>query len=169
MNYSRRFRSPWLLMAGAYSCLGALALTGCAAARFETEAGRNKQLGMTALMALDTAQTVTIAREPGCLYEANPIAAGVFGSRNPSPQRVLLTNAAYIAGHWMVGAYLDRQAEAPIDLAIDAKEDIARRERYRFLRSLYQFFTVFGHGAAVASNQFKGIRPFGSYECGAGQ
>lgn len=150
-----------------YSLIAALLLTsGCSLTRFETEAGRNKQIALTALMALDTAQTVTIGRSPECLYEANPAAAALFGSDTPSPERVLYTNAAYIAAHWIAAAYLDRKAEAPIDFTVDAVEDVKRRESWRFKRTLYQFFTTFGHGVAVASNASRGIKPFSSYECG---
>jgi hypothetical protein len=82
---------------------------------------------------------------------------------------VLITNAAYIAGHWMLGAYLDRKAEAPVDFTVTAEADVARKERFRFLRTLYQFATVFGHGLAVTGNEARGIKPFSSYECGARQ
>lgn len=155
-------------------CIGGLAaLTGCVntspdgpgAMDFATPAARNRQLALTGLMALDTAQTVTIGRSPDCLSEGNQVAVYAFGSRTPSPQRVLLTNAVYIASHWALGSYLDRKAESSIDLSLTAEADIARRERWRFMRGLYQFASFFGHGFAVARNTRKGIHPFSSFDC----
>jgi hypothetical protein len=144
----------------------ALALTGCMS--FSTEVARNTQLGLTALMAVDTAQTVTIGRS-ACLREANPIAAAVFGTDMPSPQRVLVTNALYMGAHWLLGSFLDRKAHAPVDLSIDAVEDIARRERWQRLQKVYWVATGIGHGFAVASNTRKGIHPFSSFDCGGAQ
>jgi hypothetical protein len=43
---------------------------------------------------------------------------------------------------------------------------MARRERWRTLRGIYQFATALGHGFAVASNTRKGIHPFSSFNCG---
>ena|SRR5688572_24944052 len=155
-------------------CSAALAaLSGCVntspdgpgAMEFATPQARNRQLALTGLMALDTAQTVTIGRSPECLSEGNQVAVYAFGSRTPSPQRVLLTNAAYIASHWALGSYLDRKAESSIDLSLTAEADIARLERWRFMRRLYQFASFFGHGFAVARNARKGIAPFSNYNC----
>lgn len=165
MSYPRRFRSPWLLMAGAWGCLGALALTGCAAARFQTDSGRNKQLGLTSLMALDTSQTVTIGRSPDCLHEANPLA--FFGDQHPSAQEVLITGAVYGTAHWLLGAYLDRRANAPIDLSMSVEADMKRRSRWKWIQRSYQVLTGLGHGVAVANNMKLGIRPFSTFECGA--
>lgn len=149
----------------------ALALTGCVntspdgpgAMEFATPQARNRQLAMTGLMALDTAQTVTIGRSPQCLSEGNQVAVYAFGSRTPSPERVLITNAIYIASHWALGSYLDRKASAPIDLSIPVEQDMARRSRWTFMRGIYQFATTFGHGFAVARNARKGIAPFSRY------
>ncbi len=143
-----------------------IALTGCSSLGFVSRQSLDKQIGLTALMLADTAQTVTIARS-SCLYEANPIAAGVFGSEHPSPQRVLLINAVYIAAHWAAGSWLDRKAESPVDLSVDAITDVRRRQRWRVLRSTYQWATLIGHGAAVTSNAANGIKPFSSYHCGS--
>lgn len=146
----------------------AVIAAGCAlsACTFTTTAARNQQFALTALMAVDTAQTVTIARSSECLYEAEPLAAAAFGTRTPSPQRVLLTDAAYIAGHWMLGAYLDRRANQSVDFSIDAEQDIARKAKWRRLQRVYQWLTFIGHGTAVLHNQAKGIKPFSSYRCG---
>jgi hypothetical protein len=155
-------------------CIGGMfALSGCVntspdgpgAMEFATPQARNRQVALTGLMAVDTAQTVTIGRSPECLSEGNQVAVYAFGSRTPSPQRVLITNAVYIASHWALGSYLDRKASAPIDLSITAEQDIAKRSRWTFMRGLYQFATGFGHGFAVARNTRKGIHPFSSFDC----
>lgn len=141
--------------------LAALALSACT---FTTPAARNTQLALTGLMAADTAQTVTIARS-SCLFEANPVAAAVFGSKRPSPQTVLLTNVAYIAGHWALGSYLDRRANQPVDFSIESDADIARKAKWRRLQRVYQWVTALGHGAAVINNEKRGIRPFSKFDC----
>lgn len=164
-------RPEWKLCGAAYALLAGVALSGCVTsnhgiAEFATAKARNTQIALTGLMALDTAQTVTIGRSSECLYEANPLAAAVFGSRTPSPQTVLITNTLYIAGHWLLGSYLDRNAERAVDFSIDAGDDVARRKRFSTMRTVYQWLTGIGHGAAVAHNANKGIRPFSTYNCG---
>lgn len=163
MDY-RRFRSPWLLLAAAYATLPIMA--GCAG--FATTEARNRQVALTGLMALDTAQTASFSKSD-CLREINPIAVAIYGTDRPSSQRVLMTNALYMTGHWFLASYLDRKAESPIDLSISATEDMARRSRWRLLRGLYQGLTMIGHGAAVINNNLKGIRPFSGYDCGDAQ
>lgn len=148
-------------MSRTLALLAAISVTGCT---FTTTGARTTQLALTGLMAVDTAQTVTIARSP-CLFEANPLAAAVFGSKRPSPETVLLTNAVYIAGHWALGSYLDRKANQPVDFSIEAPADIARKAKWRRLQRVYQWVTALGHGAAVAGNQAKGIRPFSTFDC----
>lgn len=149
----------------------ALAMTGCATTdapgpmQFASSEARNRQLLMTAVMAVDTAQTVTIGRSPECLSEGNQLAVYAFGSRTPSPERVLITNAIYIAGHWALGSYLDRKVNAPINLSIPIEADMARRSRWTLMRGIYQFATTFGHGFAVARNARKGIEPFSNFNC----
>jgi len=169
-------RPEWKLCAMAYGLIVGTALAGCVSTgndrgvfEFASTAARNAQVALTGLIALDTAQTVTIARSPECLFEADPIAAAVFGSRRPSPQTVLITNTLYIAGHALLGAYLDRKANAPVDLSISADEDLARHTRWRVLQRVYQLATLIGHGAAVINNEAKGIRPFSRFDCGDAQ
>jgi hypothetical protein len=169
-------RPEWTLCAGAYALIAGALLAGCvstgsdrSAFEFASASARNTQVALTSLIALDTAQTVTIARSPECLFEANPVAAAAFGSRTPDPARVLITNTLYLTGHWLLASYLDRMAEAPIDLSIPADEDIARHKRWRLLRRVYQLATAIGHGAAVINNEAKGIRPFSSFDCGTAQ
>lgn len=139
-----------------------VSLTGCT---FTTPAARNTQLALTGLMALDTAQTVTIARSP-CLFERNPVAAAVFGSKRPREQTVLATGVLYIAGHWAFAGYLDRKANQSVDFSIDAEDDVARKAKWRRLQRLYQWATALGHGIAIANNVDKNIRPFSTFNCG---
>lgn len=164
-----RLRPEWKLCGAAYFVLGtalvAATLSGCSSMSFATSSNRNKQLGLTALMAVDTAQTVTIARNSDCLMEANPVAVALYGSDAPTQKQVLLVNAAYVAGHWALGSYLDRKIAAPVDLSIDATEDMERRKSWRIVRGLYQALTFLGHGAAVVTNAQRGIKPAGNYSC----
>lgn len=151
-------------------CMGFVAgLSGCVSTNpgigeFSTAIGRNKQIALTALMAMDTAQTVTIGRSPNCLHEANPLA--FFGDEHPSAQQVLITGAFYGTAHWLFGSWLDRKAERSVDFSIDAEADISRKERWRSMRTAYQLLTFIGHGTALAANANRGIRPFSAYECG---
>lgn len=168
-----KIRPEWKLMAAAYVCLGSMALMGCVATPdrtgrmdFATSSARNAQLALTGLMALDTAQTASFSKSNGCIREGNPVASAVFGTDQPSAQRVLVTNAVYISGHWLLGSYLDRKASAPIDLSLTAQEDMAKRKRWQTLRTVYQLVTGLGHGVAVARNTALGIKPFSSVECG---
>lgn len=71
------------------------------------------------LDAVDTAQTMHIrANNPTCSYEADPLARAVYGGREPSPSRVLLTNLALATVHTMVTSWLDDEV-AKHDLAND--------------------------------------------------
>lgn len=167
-----RQATPWVLCLSAFATLP---LIGCVstttddlgALEFATTQARNRQLGLTAVMSLDTAQTVTIARSPDCLREGNPIATAIFGSANPSPQRVLATNVVYIAAHWLLSSYLDRKAET-IDFS-ELDGEAAGRQTWKVLRSVYQVVTFLGHGGAVLGNASKGIEPFSRKRCGSGQ
>lgn len=170
-----RFRHEWTLAGCAYALVIGVALGSCGCATtapddrtalsFASKGARNAQLGLSALMLVDTAQTVTIARNPDCLSEGNQIAAAIFGTEHPSPSRVLITNAVYIAAHWALGAFLDRKAET-IDFD-DLENDHARRQRWKLARNVYQVATGFGHGFAVTNNHSIGIKPFSQFTCGA--
>lgn len=165
MTPKQHARAGWIICLLAYAtaiCL-ALILGGCGSMQFASASARNTQIGMTALMAVDTAQTVTIAKNPMYLYEGNPLAAKIYGTETPSPKQVVLTNAVYMTGHWMLGSYLDRNAERSVDLSLTAEEDLARKKRFRIMRAIYQGLTILGHGAAVGNNYNQGIRPFASY------
>jgi hypothetical protein len=123
-----------------------------AAFEFATTGARNVQLGITALILVDMAQTLTIARSQDCLEEGNPLAAAFIG-KYPQPARVVAVNALAIVGHWALGSYLDRKARVS--------------DRWAIAQRVYQALTIGGHGAAVANNVSKGIRPFSSYSCGS--
>ncbi len=125
-----------------------------AAFEFATSPARNVQLGITALILVDMAQTLTIARSQDCLHEGNPLAAAFIG-KYPEPARVVAVNALAIVGHWALGSYLDRKARVS--------------DRWAVAQRVYQALTLAGHGAAVANNISKGIKPFSSYSCGGAQ
>lgn len=169
-----RLRPEWKLCGLAYAMVIGVALgtSGCVtnqfsddrtALDFASKGARNAQMGITTLIAVDTAQTVTIARNPDCLYEGNKLAASIFGDDTPSQSRVLLTNALYITGHWLLGSFLDRKAET-INFD-DLEHDGERRKAWKIVRALYQGLTFVGHGAAVSNNFNQGIKPASNFSC----
>lgn len=59
------------------------------------------------LDAVDTYQTMHIRKGTSCDHEADPFAAMLYGSKYPSPGRVLGTNLVLALGHTMVTSWLD--------------------------------------------------------------
>jgi hypothetical protein len=142
-----------------------LVLSGCAAIMplpertYETRAAQTAELGWLALHAVDTAQTVTIARSPGCLREANPIASAIYGTDHPSPERVMLTNVALGWVHYELGGWLDRNTQRAF-----AEESGARGGWY-VARGAFYVVSFLGTGSAVGGNYSMGIKPFSRMEC----
>lgn len=145
-----------------------LLLSGCAAIMpvgslpertYATKAAHRAELAWLTLHAVDTAQTVTIARSPDCLREANPLASAVYGSDHPSPQRVLLTNVALGWAHYELGGWLDRNTERAF------VEDSGARGGWYVARGAYYAVSFLGTGLAVSNNASQGIRPFSRVEC----
>ncbi len=113
-----------------------------------------------AVHAIDTAQTVTIARNPGCLYERNKLAAALYGSKHPSVGRVLATNTAMAALHWQVGAWLDRHTDRAF------AEESDNRGALFVGRVAYYGLSFLGSGSAVVGNVRLGIKPAAdSHQC----
>lgn len=105
--------------------LGLICLPGCAVLPMPFQPANQQYNSNMAegswlvLDAVDTAQTMHIrASNPTCSYEADPFARFVYGSRNPTPSRVLLTNIALATAHTMVTSWLDDEV-AKHDLAND--------------------------------------------------
>jgi uncharacterized protein YceK len=124
-----------------------LLLSGCAT--YETRGAHTAELVWQGMNAVDTAQTVTIARSPTCWHEADRLAAGVYGSQNPAPSRVLATNALLAWGHYELGAWLDRRTEA------EGREDSGIG--WYVARGAFYTFSFLGTGLAVTNNSTRGI------------
>jgi hypothetical protein len=136
-----------------------LAATGCSVLGYATPEARNAELGWQALHLVDTAQTVTIARSPACLHEANPLARAVYGTAHPSVRRVVLTNTAGAVLHWTAGSWLDRATERSF-----ASEGPNRGALY-VARLAYYGLSFLGSGTAVVGNMRLGIKPLTRAEC----
>lgn len=125
-----------------------LALSGCALVTpYTNDTTRNVEYTWLAMDAVDTAQTVRIARNPSCLREANPLAASVYGGDHPTPGRVIATNAVLAYAHYEIGAWIDKRTEAA---AIDP-DDTSYNGWYLF-RSAWHGFALIGTGYAVLHN-----------------
>lgn len=133
-----------------------LSLSACTlVAPYENTGVRNGEHVWLGLHALDTAQTVTIARSPGCLREANPLAATVYGSDHPSAQRVLLTNVALGYAHYRIGGWIDQRTEAAL---VDPDNNSAAG--WYLFRAAWHGLAWIGTGYAVAHNAANGGSPF---------
>lgn len=132
--------------------LAVLILTGCAGPRFATTAARDAEAAWLGLHALDTLQTMQIARYPACLHESNPLAAALYGSKHPSTERVVITNVLLGTAHVYASAWLDRQAEA-------------RGGPWRAARFGAQVLSIGGTGLAVGNNFARGVKPVGRLHC----
>jgi hypothetical protein len=139
-------------------------LAGCASTapsfRFANSTTRNAELTWLALHAVDTAQTITIARSPGCLYEASPLAQMVYGTKHPSVSRVLFTNTGMAILHWHMGSMLDRHAEAAL-----TDEDNGNAGLWWMARGAYYAASFMGTGSAVVGNVRLGVKPLSKARC----
>ncbi len=138
--------------------LACLVLTGCATG-FATTGARNAEFSWLALHAIDTAQTMTIARSPSCFYEANPLASAVYGTKHPSVKRVVITNTATGLLHWQAGAWLDRRTEYAF------KHETGSEGALYVARLSYYALSIMGTGTAVLGNVRLGIKPNSRKEC----
>jgi hypothetical protein len=139
----------------------ALSCTGCAlVAPYENDAVRNTEYTWVGLHAIDTAQTVTIARSPTCLREANPAAAWIYGSDHPSASRVVLTNVALGYAHYRIGGWIDSRTERA---ALDPDDD--SYNGWYLFRAAWHGFAIFGSGYAVLHNAQARVGPFSAREC----
>lgn len=101
------------LALAAVLAVAALALGGCAALPMPmqpvdmTYNSNTAEGAFIVLAAVDTVQTMHIKPGSSCDHEADPIAAWLYGSKYPSPGRILLTNIVMITAHTMVTSFLD--------------------------------------------------------------
>lgn len=98
-----------------------------------SRADYGRQAAYTAVWAVDTAQTLKIARSDGRYYEANPVAAAVIG-RHPSSDAVLAGGAALYVGTTAFFAVLPPE-----------------------YRKWAQYVAITAHGGAVVNNLAVGI------------
>lgn len=126
--------------------------TGCAT--MPTDPGSRKaEAAWQLLDAIDTAQTVQIARNPTCFREANPAAAFLYGSDQPKPQRVLVTNLALMLVHSSVSRWFDDGYARAV-----ASED-GSPGPWAVGRIAWHAVSILGTGAAVSNNFSRGIGP----------
>lgn len=88
------------------------ALGGCAALPMPfqpvAQDNSNKAEGAWLVLdAVDTLQTVQIAKHHNCFRESDPLAAWIYGSKYPNAGRVVLTNIVLATAHTMVTSWLD--------------------------------------------------------------
>lgn len=105
------------------------------------------------LDAVDTMQTVQIARNPTCFREANPVAATMYGSEHPSARTVAVTNVVLALVHSSVSRWFDdgvARAQARHDDSVGP---------WYVGRIAWHTVSILGTGAAVAGNFSKGIGP----------
>lgn len=133
------------------------ALSGCEVldATYTNDTTRKAEAVWLGMHALDTAQTVTIARSPTCLREANPLASAIYGSDSPSPQRVIATNLALGWAHAKFGAWLDERTERAI---LDPRSESVGG--WYIARGAYYVVSFLGTGIAIGNNASRGVGPF---------
>lgn len=86
------------------ACLiAALLLGGCV-----STPAMQREIAWQTLNVVDTGQTVTIARNPGAFYEANP-ALTTFVGAHPTEKQVYVGMAAYALAHAAVSYWLDEK------------------------------------------------------------
>lgn len=105
------------------------------------------------LDAVDTMQTIQIARNPSCFREANPLAARLYGSDQPKPRTVMVTNVVLALVHSSVSRWFDdgvARAQARDDDSVGP---------WAVGRIAWHTVSILGTGAAVASNFSQGIGP----------
>lgn len=137
--------------------LSSLMLTACAVGPDRT---RGAELTWLALHAVDTAQTVTIAKSPDCLYEKNPLAVAVYGTKHPSVARVLVTNTVMAGVHYTVSGWWDRHVAAA-----DADIENDNAALWHMGRFAWYAASFVGSGSAVVNNVRVGIKPLSTARC----
>lgn len=136
-------------------------LSGCSlVAPYTNDTTRTVERTWLVMHAVDTAQTVTIARSPTCLREADPVAANIYGSEHPSAGRVIAINAALGYAHYRIGGWIDyRTQQAAID-----PDDTSYGGWYLF-RAAWHGVALIGTGFAVVHNAQAHVGPFSAETC----
>lgn len=103
------------------------------------------------LDAVDTAQTIQLAKHPTCYRETDRAAVWLYGDEHPSPARVALTNVVLALGHTMVTAWLDDE--------VDAHRNTNNYGPWVVTRVVWHAVSLGASGAAVINNFGKGLTP----------
>lgn len=129
--------------------------TGCSV--LPTDRGsRYAEGAWQTLHAIDTMQTYQIAKNPHCFREANGMAAALYGSDRPKPERVLLVNIAGSLVHAQVSRWLDDRTDAAFANESDT------RGVWAVGRIAYHTVSLLWSASAVANNYELGLRPGGA-------
>lgn len=140
-------------------CLGLCLLTGCAVLPqfMQPNAAESTWLGLDAV---DTLQTVQVAKHPDCYREGDGIAAGLYGSNHPNAGTVVGVNFALAMAHLAVASWLDREVDR--HLAADAAEPgLDSVGPWYVGRIIFHTVSLLGSGYAVGNNFSNGVRPWG--------
>lgn len=128
--------------------LAVLSCSGCAlVAPYENGTVRTMEYTWLGMHAVDTYQTVQIARNPHCMREANPLAEAVYGTDHPSPSRVIATNVGLGYLHYRIGGWIDARTER----AAADPDDTSYGGWYLF-RAAWHGVALIGTGYAVLHN-----------------
>jgi len=156
------FRDTWKALLALAVALVVVFCAGCAALPMPLQP-KNEQYNsdmaegaFIVLAGIDTAQTMHIRSGTKCGYEADPIAAGLYGTREPKPGKVLLVNLAMITVHTMVASWLDDKVAAE-DTKMTAGQDNNLGPWY-VTRVGFHAVSLLLEGAAVANNFSKGCK-----------
>lgn len=140
-----RFLFAWWLAL----VLFAACLPGCAMFPRE-QTTRRAEVAWITLDAIDTLQTMQIAKHPECFHEHNPIASALYGSDHPTVSRVAVTNVALALLHPVVSRWLDDGYENASDDTVGL---------WAFGRIGWHGLSLLGSGRAVLGNFSIGLTP----------
>lgn len=139
------------------------ALSGCAALptfmQPTNEVSQDAEGGWLFLDAVDTLQTVQIARHPQCYHEADGIADKLYGSAHPSVGEAVGINTVLALGHLAVAAWLDREVDKHLaaDAAMPGLDSVGP---WYSARIVFHTVSIGGTSYAVLNNFSNGISPW---------
>lgn len=142
-------------------------LSGCATtydsdSSFMFPHERSSRIAETAWLTMhtiDTMQTVQIAKHPDCYYEANPLAAAMFGSKHPDADRVVVMNILTAALHSRVSSWLDDKVSRA-----QLRNDDSVGPWY-VGRVAWHTISILGTGLAIVNNYDKGLNLTSAVGC----
>lgn len=147
------------------TCVAALCLSACSdfprplAPLHDDYNSDSAELSWLALDAIDTMQTVQIARHPKCYRETDKVASRMYGSDHPDVGKVVAINLALAFGHTVVTSWLDDKVAEH-----EMKNDGSVGSWY-VGRIVWHAVGILGTGAAVAGNFGIGLTPMGAHGC----